>query len=120
MSSLILAHNEIRNFKQKAESLAKHFENAHNATSSMKSPVEEKVNECFENVENAIDNEESYSLTNVDVVKNIISQLKNSNPPELDNVHNIVLKRRPPPELALLVNVFNFCLSHSCFPKVLK
>lgn len=119
--SLIVNNREISNNLEKANILADYFAESHLTTLNSRSSMETKVDSVVSSVE--LDNDRNNDLstfTNLEEIIFIISELKNSKAPGVDNISNTLLKKLPKRAYEVLVEIFNICIQNSYFPKEFK
>lgn len=109
----------INNLKDKANSIASHFECVHTQNSKLGNAQHEaKINEVVEDfLSTNISSSEEYEKTTFKEIKNTIRRLKNKKSSGTDKIPNIALKRLPEIGIEFLVILTNNILRLSYFPK---
>lgn len=106
--------------KDKCEAIAEAFEKSHNITINQNSPVENEVNEFFDELQRNIEETPNEAMTSPDEILCIIKQLKNAKAPRLDGIQNTLIKQLPNSAIEALAKIFNACLKVCYFPKEFK
>ena len=100
-----------------ANAIADQFVTAHNTSINFYSSIENKINLFASSIaEDVFLNEDITTLTSLEEIVFIIKNLKNSNPPGLDQITNLVLKKLPNSAYNFLIKFYNFCIQNCYFP----
>lgn len=113
-------NTRITSDSQKAEILAKSFEQANNLTTNYKHSNDTSVNAIVKNFKKENPDSVNAILTSFSELNYLVSSLKSSKSPGFDNVPNLLLKKLPAKALNLLVLIFNSCIKLNYFPKKFK
>lgn len=106
--------------KEKAESLASTFARSHLLTANYQHPSEARINQTIDTLTMEAPNTENVEFITVNELRSILSTLKTSKSPGLDEIPNILLKRLPLKAVQILTIIFNRCIRLNYFPSAFK
>lgn len=105
--------------KDKADTLATFFNNAHQLTVNETSVHDRNVKLSTKKVSQSMISEE-VQHTSALKIKRMIESLNSKKAPGLDKISNHTLKKLPSHSMNILANIFNKCIDLSYFPSVWK
>lgn len=113
-------NRKINTDEEKAEILADTFATANNITCNYKHSIDKTVNATVTRFKAESIDSEGDDLTTFDEISYLISTLKATKTPGLDNISNILIKNLPIKAIQILVVIFNSCIHLKYFPKHFK